>query len=1135
MTFVKVNSKGLYGSTITAVIITSLLVAAFNVKPILGDGGGWWNTSWQYRKLVTIDHTKVEESLSNFPVMLCLNSSNFDFSKAQANLEDIRFTDYEGNPLSYEIEKPAAGGSYSYWSRVLVDNNLVYTDGAHNILPFDIDADGNLELVADSYRADSLQFYKYYGDPRNSSGWVRYVIDPKVGGGTGGSGAHYIAIGDINGDGRSDIVVAAHTQPEDVVAYLAPVNRLNMSAWQKLVLYADGTVTVYQCELGDIDGDGSLDVVVAPRDNNKLGWLRNIGAVNNWPVTWIDETITMPHMAHVGDLDHDGKNEIVCNYGSSAGETYILWYSYSGDPGNPANWVRHIMANLGTGSYLGAAESDLVDIDGDGNLDVVADNYEQSKMYLMRNPYPGNMSGLWPQYLICGSHHSRMSGYGDLDGDGNIDIVGADSWKNEVFWLDNPGNPFTPNWNAYTIDTSDTYLNWAHCATMGDIDKDGHLDVAVAAAGRDSSTGCTFQLYFNATFQPPPPPSVNEDVVWVKLPSISNVTDTSFYMYYGNPSAVDGQDPTNVWDSGCKMVQHLHETFGVHRDSTANANDGTPQSGLNQNATGKIDGADDFDGSNDYIDCGTNSSLEFGAGQDFALSAWIKADTFSDAVNYKFIFIKRFGTDNYYYEIVVDSNQKKLQLWMSSGTTVTVTNTQTLNTGQWYYVCLSVDRDAPSGAKLFVNLNPATADPRPASGSLGSGGHFEIGRSSLNAGCAYFDGIIDEARVSNVARSTAWIHAEYHNQNDPTTFYTMGTEEAQVSTNLYIDPSIVEKTRSDVSTTFKVNVTIQNVADLWGFDFNLTWDNTLITLVGVDFNTALDAIWGVNGSFMATNKTGPGYYQLAAVALTAGFTSAGTAPLATLQFHVENPPSNVDEQTPLHFGSHKLSDSHWSPISHTVEDGLYKITGKAPTLTMIPTSRTCRKYNETFTVKINVSDASNVEDFRFEIHYNATLLDVTDISWNAWGGTYTVDEVSGNLTGYASGSPISGNVTLLTITFNATYHHIWKDESTVSGWKNIQTGTIYFQWANLSYPTTADLRYERGGLNQINIGPDVVYTFSPIQGDIDNNGQVDVFDVRTVAAFYDIVNLDYNLTGDPIIDIYDLVVIGSNFGYTYGP
>jgi len=354
---------------------------------------------------------------------------------------------------------------------------------------------------------------------------------------------------------------------------------------------------------------------------------------------------------------------------------------------------------------------------------------------------------------------------------------------------------------------------------------------------------------------------------------------------------------------------------------------------------------------------------------------------------------------------------------------------------------------------------------------------------------------------------------------------------------LQISPSTIEKTAAEINSDFEVNVTIMDVQDLWGFDLNLTWDNSLLTLTSVEFNTTLDNMWGHDNWYYAKNESSPGYYKLVALSTSSSFTSTEVTPLATLTFRVEDPHSNFMREAAIHFDTHKLSNSSWRSIPHSVEDGTYRITGGKPTLLMNPTAKTCRTYNETFTVQINIANAGNVEDFRFEIHYNATLLDVADVSWNAWGtGTYAVDEVNGNLTGYTFGSTsISGNATMLTITFNATYTHMWKVEGKVAGWKNDQTGTIYIQKANLSYAGNPDLGYLRGGLDQINVGPDFNYTFSPIKGDIDNNGAVNIFDLRTVAAFYDTANPDYDLTGDVFVDIYDLVVIGANFGYEYYP
>ena len=98
--------------------------------------------------------------------------------------------------------------------------------------------------------------------------------------------------------------------------------------------------------------------------------------------------------------------------------------------------------------------------------------------------------------------------------------------------------------------------------------------------------------------------ATGELVAWVRVPSVNTNmagTDTGIEILYGDSSVTTStQNPTGVWDSNFVMVQHLQETSGTHFDSTGSslANDGT-NSGSNQNATGKIDGANDFIDSGD--------------------------------------------------------------------------------------------------------------------------------------------------------------------------------------------------------------------------------------------------------------------------------------------------------------------------------------------------------------------------------------------------------------------------------------------------------------------------------------------------------------------------------------------------------
>ena len=352
---------------------------------------------------------------------------------------------------------------------------------------------------------------------------------------------------------------------------------------------------------------------------------------------------------------------------------------------------------------------------------------------------------------------------------------------------------------------------------------------------------------------------------------------------------------------------------------------------------------------------------------------------------------------------------------------------------------------------------------------------------------------------------------------------------------LYIDPSSIQKGSGDTYTTFQTSVIVNKISDLKAFDFNLTWDNNLLALTNVDFNTALDSIWGSGDWYLAYNVTGVGYYELAAVSTSTSFTSTAATSLATLTFIVK---AAVGE-TSIHFALVKLSDSQANNIQAEVTDGSYTATGPQylPVLQMGPGSVTCRKYGESFTVQVNVTNAITLDGFNFTIYYSPTLVNYVSVSWGQLGsGTITnVDQTNGVLEGYVVGTAISGNCWLLNITFQDVATMIWKQ-----GQVNELDGQVWFHYASLSFSGVQQLVYQEGGLGQISVN-NVAFAFVPIQGDINNDGVVNILDLRTVAAYFDVKQGDllwsaasvYDLNGNGVIDIYDLVLIGANFGYTY--
>jgi len=341
---------------------------------------------------------------------------------------------------------------------------------------------------------------------------------------------------------------------------------------------------------------------------------------------------------------------------------------------------------------------------------------------------------------------------------------------------------------------------------------------------------------------------------------------------------------------------------------------------------------------------------------------------------------------------------------------------------------------------------------------------------------------------------------------------------------------------------FDVYLEITDSYRLFGFDIKITWDNSLITYNNGTLEEYLNTIWGPGGSGfdweIVKAEGGAGYFRYIALSLRDEFNGTGAQNLLKLRLDIVEPSTNSMKETSLHFEIHSLSNKNYQAIVHTANDGTVEIWGKKPTLNLSPTAKTCRKLGEEFDITVSISDALSVTSLTFDMRYDSLLLDCVSVTWNVWGPGTEDHSVDGTVTGSASGSAQDGTQTLLTIRFKAAYSHIWKDQATiVPPWQNIWTGTIYIQSATLDYPSPQpNLTYTRGGSTEINVGADVTYTWSPIQGDVDLDGDVDIFDLRYVSAYYDQFNDALNLTGGTgLIDIFDLVVVANKFGTEYHP
>ena len=290
---------------------------------------------------------------------------------------------------------------------------------------------------------------------------------------------------------------------------------------------------------------------------------------------------------------------------------------------------------------------------------------------------------------------------------------------------------------------------------------------------------------------------------WVNISSLPGGGTYTGYIYYGNDGATSQENPEGVWDSSYKMVHHFQDL----EDSTSNNNDGTNY-GSTYNESGRIDGSRDFDGVDDYVNCGNDPSLDITDA--ITIEAWIKPSTVSPG--FYGVVGKRTGSVADYYGYLLYFRGTGIQLMLGNGSAAyTKTASFSFNAEQWYQAGFTYDG---VNAALFVNGNIVKSWNDGIGSIANDADPVDIGRDGGN----YFNGTIDEVRISSVARSANWIKQSYEMVVNQSTWVSWGSAEQY--------PSIPVIT-GNTTYNFGVNFTFTEGSGypLDTDSFNISWKN----------------------------------------------------------------------------------------------------------------------------------------------------------------------------------------------------------------------------------------------------------------------------------------------------------------------
>jgi len=406
-----------------------------------------------------------------------------------------------------------------HFKEYLVDDNF---KGPAGLFVKDINRDGFNDIVGAGSSGNEISIW--LNDGQNPVNWFKEKVDDNF------LGAIYVYAEDVDGDSLVDLVGAAWYEHE--IAWWRNLGGSNPITWEKIVI--DSTFgNAHEVFVWDLDMDNDMDVIGASAQGHLIAWWENNGiSPVEWTKHYIGTGFLGARSVAAGDIDQDNDNDVV---GAALLSNEITWWSNDG--GSPIVWTKYSVAN----DFSGAHKVSLLDLDGDGDLDILGTAYMVNQIAWWRNE--GGDPIQWTKIIVTSSFGNALVSYpNDIDLDGDIDVVGTAEGLNQIAWWSNNGL-YPYEWDKKTIKYP-FYGAWP--LFINDIDNDGDYDL-VAGAGDLDEVKWWENSYYSCDFDAEP--KSGQIPLQVQFTDLSKLYQTANYWEwdFDNDGSIDSYEKNPSW------------------------------------------------------------------------------------------------------------------------------------------------------------------------------------------------------------------------------------------------------------------------------------------------------------------------------------------------------------------------------------------------------------------------------------------------------------------------------------------------------------------------------------------------------------------------------------------------------------